>query len=155
MEKKVLSPMMRRTLDEVVNLAAHAPRELGEASAFTVLKSMRQALGMTQAQLARRAGITQSHLARIELGIVDPQLGTLRKLSKALFCDLLVIPSPKKSIESTLQERAEARARRNVARVSGTMALERQLPDDWAIKDMVQSEKLRLLRDRPSELWEE
>jgi len=50
---------------------------------------------MTQAQLARRAGLTQPHVALIESGKGDPQVGTLRALFNALFCDLVVLPIPR------------------------------------------------------------
>ncbi len=48
------------------------------------LKQLRAARGMTQETLAAKAGIARTYLARLELGMHDPTLGTLRKLAKAL-----------------------------------------------------------------------
>ena len=44
------------------------------------LRSRREALGMKQTELARRAGISQSMVARIEAGNVDPRVSTLNKI---------------------------------------------------------------------------
>jgi transcriptional regulator with XRE-family HTH domain len=48
------------------------------------LKQLRTERGITQAVLARRAGVTLSYIGRLETGRHDPQLSTLAKLAKAL-----------------------------------------------------------------------
>jgi predicted transcriptional regulator len=48
------------------------------------LRSRREALGLKQTELARRAGISQSMVARIEAGSVDPRVSTLNKIIKVL-----------------------------------------------------------------------
>lgn len=52
------------------------------------LKSLREQKGLTQEELAARAGAGISHLSRVENGRVAPTLGTLRKLAAALECDV-------------------------------------------------------------------
>jgi len=44
------------------------------------LRTRRETLGMKQTELARRAGISQSMVARIEAGNVDPRISTLNKI---------------------------------------------------------------------------
>ncbi|MCC6012863.1 MAG: CBS domain-containing protein [Candidatus Verstraetearchaeota archaeon] len=44
------------------------------------LRRLRKKAGLTQKELAKRAGISQSLIARIERGTVDPRLSTLRKI---------------------------------------------------------------------------
>lgn len=39
---------------------------------------------MTQAVLARKAGLSLGYLARLEIGLHDPSLTTLRRLARAL-----------------------------------------------------------------------
>ena len=46
--------------------------------------------GLTQAQLARRAGVQQSAIARIENGSISPTLDTVIKLARALNRDLVL-----------------------------------------------------------------
>lgn len=55
-----------------------------------LIRTLRRELKMTQAQLARRAGLPQSHLAKIEGGKVDMQLGTLRRILRAMSHELVL-----------------------------------------------------------------
>lgn len=48
------------------------------------LKRLREKGDLTQGQLAKRAGVSHGYLARLEIGMHDPSLGTLMKLAKAL-----------------------------------------------------------------------
>ncbi|MEM2093995.1 MAG: CBS domain-containing protein [Candidatus Bathyarchaeia archaeon] len=45
----------------------------------------RKAMGLTQRELSKMAGVSQSLIARIENGTVDPRLSTARKIIQALF----------------------------------------------------------------------
>jgi transcriptional regulator with XRE-family HTH domain len=50
-----------------------------------VLRRLRQAQDLTQAQLAKRAGVTQGYVAKLESGAKkSPSLGTLKKLARVL-----------------------------------------------------------------------
>jgi transcriptional regulator with XRE-family HTH domain len=120
-----------------------------------MLRTLRTALHMTQAQLANRAGMPQSHIARIEAGKADVQLGTLRKVFGALFCDFLLVPRMGRDFESVLDERIKEKARRNVSRISGTMALEKQLPEDETLQALIHSEESRLRAHPSSEIWDD
>src|SRR5256712_11757725 len=48
------------------------------------LKRLRLQLGMTQARLAREAGVSQSLIAKIEAGVVDPAFSSLKAISEGL-----------------------------------------------------------------------
>jgi predicted transcriptional regulator len=48
------------------------------------IRNRREALGLRQTEVARRAGISQSMVARIEAGSVDPRAGTLNKIIAVL-----------------------------------------------------------------------
>jgi ribosome-binding protein aMBF1 (putative translation factor) len=50
----------------------------------------RQELGLSQAELARRCGTTQSAIARLESGGRPPRIDTLLGIADALGCDLVV-----------------------------------------------------------------
>ncbi len=49
-----------------------------------MLKGMREKRGLTQAGLAKAAGVTRVYVAKIEAGEKIPSIPTLRKLAKAL-----------------------------------------------------------------------
>ena len=48
------------------------------------LRTRREELGISQADLAKRAGISREYLGRLERAQQDPTLGMLEKLAKAL-----------------------------------------------------------------------
>jgi transcriptional regulator with XRE-family HTH domain len=52
------------------------------------VKEWRERRGMTQEQLAAKAGISRGYLARLETARQDPKLSTLEKLAKALKVDI-------------------------------------------------------------------
>lgn len=54
-------------------------QRIGEA-----LKELRRAKKMTQAELAKRTGLTQQHIAKIEKGITRPRPETRKAIDKAL-----------------------------------------------------------------------
>ena len=48
------------------------------------IAQLRLKKGWSQAELARRMGTSQPHIARLELGKVDPQISTVKKLAGTL-----------------------------------------------------------------------
>ena len=48
------------------------------------LVALREKMGLSQRGLARRAKVGHITIARIETGVYDPRLATLRRLAKAL-----------------------------------------------------------------------
>ena len=52
------------------------------------VKEWRERRGMTQEQLAERAGISRPYLARLETARQDPKLSTLEKIARALKVDV-------------------------------------------------------------------
>ncbi|AEC51268.1 hypothetical protein PNA2_0351 [Pyrococcus sp. NA2] len=48
------------------------------------IKKIRKALGITQEELARKAGVTQAYIAKLEAGKVDPRLSTFNRILRAL-----------------------------------------------------------------------
>jgi transcriptional regulator with XRE-family HTH domain len=55
------------------------PRQLGMK-----LKQIRTANGLSRYALAKRVGISQSYVAKLEAGHSDPTVGMLQRLAKAL-----------------------------------------------------------------------
>jgi predicted transcriptional regulator len=48
------------------------------------LKKIRVQLGITQSELAKAAGVSQSLIAKLESGLVDPSFSTMKAISEAL-----------------------------------------------------------------------
>lgn len=50
-----------------------------------MIRRLREAEGLTQETLAKKAGVTQSYIAQLESGLKkSPSLPTLKKLARAL-----------------------------------------------------------------------
>ena len=83
------SEIRARRLPETQRSAAYQAADraikLGEQ-----VRRLREARGMSQADLARRIAVSQSAIARLEAGGVDPKVGTLERLSWALDADLVL-----------------------------------------------------------------
>jgi len=58
------------------------------------VRDRRLALGLSQAELAARAGMTQPALSRLEAGGVVPTIPLLERISAALDADLIVEIAP-------------------------------------------------------------
>lgn len=69
----------------------------GEFAIAAALISARSHAGLTQAELARRMGTTQSAVARMEGGKVKPSTATLEKVAAATGMRLKVVFEPKAS----------------------------------------------------------
>jgi transcriptional regulator with XRE-family HTH domain len=63
--------------------------------AWALLQEARRRSGLTQVELARRAGVPQSTVAKIERGRRDPSLSTLERLVRAAGLELRVQLAPR------------------------------------------------------------
>ncbi|HUA54015.1 MAG TPA: mobile mystery protein A [Candidatus Sulfotelmatobacter sp.] len=117
-------------------------------------RAIRDALGMTADQLAKRLKMRQPSVVAIEQSEVKGtvQLATLRKVAAAMNCTLVYALVPDRPLEAIVEERARTLARRRLAAVEHTMLLEKQqLP-----ADDVEARVEALARDiDPRELWDE
>ena len=117
------------------------------------IRAIREALGMTAEQLAKRVGVKQPTLHRLEQSEVKGsiELATLRRVAAALDCTLVYALVPKQSLEETVHARARSFTRRRLAPVEHSMLLEDQKVEGKAEEERV-DEVLR--ETRPSKLWE-
>ena len=97
MKKARLAAQSRSQLDERF-------RELGPAKRYTPpvrgwIKALREALGMSTAQLAKRLGIKQPSLVALEQSEAKGtiELATLRRVAEALDCTLVYALVPKQT----------------------------------------------------------
>ena len=152
---KLLRLTTENTLKRITKYAAKAPEGLETLSYSTLIRMIRDKLFMTQAQLAKRAGVPQSHIAKIEIGKMHPRLDTLEKILKALHCNLLLVPKPVQDLDAIIHERISQVAKKKVDSVTGTMRLEDQTPPFEIMEDMRHEEESKMLRNPTSKIWED
>ncbi len=143
MKRKLIS-----ILDDLAlsNLTVRTSTEASSRTAGDWIRTLRNRLRMTQAELAKRAHITQPNLAAIESGKVDPLLSTLRRIYKGLWCDLNIEPQLQKPLEETVRDRARAVALKRLKHTMGTMALENQAPDKETFRRLLEKRTDDILR---------
>src|SRR5258707_5545247 len=93
-------------------------KEIGAVTRFTPpvrgwMKAVREALGMSTAQLAKRLRIKQPSIIALEKSEAKGtiELATLRRMAEALECNLVYALVPKKPLKAMVRSRARALAR--------------------------------------------
>lgn len=128
-------------------------RPLWEPSYGDWIRMVRNALRMTQADLANRAGVSQPHLAGIEIGKIDPKLSTLKKIFNAMSCDVDFEPRPRKPLNEILRGKARSVALKRLKQSMGTMALEGQAPEADVFRKLLEVRTDEILSDKRVHLW--
>lgn len=120
------------------------------------VKAIREALGMTTAQLARRIGVVQSRAVAIEKAEVagSMTLDSLARAARALDCDLVYALVPRKPLQEMVEERATALAMQSVKATRHTMALEDQSVDEDDERELVKKLAKQFAEEAGSSLWQ-
>ena len=119
------------------------------------IRAIRDALGMSGAQLGRRIGVKAQSIADIEKSEASGtvQLNTLRRVAEALDCVVVYALIPKSSLEDMVQRRARELARSELIRIAHTMDLEAQGLSREERKEQIETYIRDHLRER--DLWGE
>ena len=120
------------------------------------VRQIREALGMTQQQLAERCLLHQSVIAEIESGKrKDLCLSTIQKLATGLNCQTLIQIVPQKEISQILDERSTNIAQKIVSMSSSSAPIEMQRPNQNIVNEQINEIKKDLLEKHKSVLWQE
>ena len=76
--------LIRQSPDETDVWIPHEVVKANVINRASMVRAWREYFGMTQQELARRAGMTQPALARLEKSDSKPRVGTLKKISAAM-----------------------------------------------------------------------
>ncbi|HWE78449.1 MAG TPA: mobile mystery protein A [Pseudolabrys sp.] len=146
-------PRGRKRLDE--RLVALKPEDRFNVPPKGWVRAIRDALGMTGVQFARRLKIRPQSVEAVEKSEANGsiQLKTLRRAAEALDCTLVYALVPNTSLEGAVSARARKIARRELARVAHTMKLEAQGTDDANLETRIEAYVRDVLKDR--DLWNE
>lgn len=119
------------------------------------IRAVREALGMSGRQLARRLKVSQPRVHRLEQdepsGAVT--LRTMRQVAEALDCTFVYALVPRSSLEETVRAQARLAAAERLKRVAHTMLLEAQglsaEEQQASLTDAIEE----LARETPKDLW--
>lgn len=121
------------------------------------VRTLRQVLGMTSAQLASRLGINRSRIIAIEHAEIEGvlKLKTLKHVADALNCDLIYAFVPRKSLNRILEDQASTVAKKQMEQIVHTMGLEDQATSQIEAQRMMEEQVSRLLNGPLKYLWQE
>ena len=116
------------------------------------IRAIRDALGMSGVQLAKRLKVSPQTVEAMEkseaAGTI--QLNTLKRAAEALDCTLVYALVPRTSLEDNVRNRARQIATTALARVSHTMKLEDQDTGSGELEARI-DDYIRHIKDR--DLW--
>jgi len=142
-----------RQLDEVLSNFHTLPRP----PSVGWISAIRDALGMTREQLAKRLGISRVSAYRLEndetAGRVT--LNRLQSAAKALECELVYILVPRTSLEETVRQQARKKAQRLFDRVNVSQALEASAVTDETLAQQIEDLVVEYTVTRPAILWDD
>ena len=141
---------MTRQLDDIL-----AAVELPPVPRSGWIASIRQALGMSKTQLAKRIGVTRPSLDELESNEVKETItfASLRRVADALGCDLQYVLVPRKSLEKQIAEQALKKASSRLGRVNQSQALEASALEADSLSSAIKDLAKELEVTRPSGLW--
>ncbi len=131
-------------------------KELREPPTKGWIRSVRESLSMTSAQLAKRVGVSQPNIIKWEQREIDSTITmkSLRRVAEAMQCDLVYALVPRKPINSILEERAKQIAADSLEQVSRSMRLEDQETSAAHRTRLAQQIVRQLLEETPKRLWD-
>jgi len=145
----------RRQLDKRLNLLRYSQDITRPPRGW--IKAIREALGMTTAQLAQRIGVSQPRVIAIEKAEENASitLDSLERAARAMDCRVVYALVPIKPLDNLVEERARIVAKKRFQSVQHSMALEAQNVEKSDEDEQLQRLRERLIKRAGSELWEE
>jgi predicted DNA-binding mobile mystery protein A len=121
------------------------------------IKTLRQALNMSGAQLARRLGVTRGLISKTEkaelLGGVT--LKKMQEIAQGMNCRFVYAIVPETDIENLIKTQAIKKASSCVKRASTHMALEDQALNDEQLRLEIERLAENMITSCDSTLWDE
>jgi predicted DNA-binding mobile mystery protein A len=121
------------------------------------IRAIRDAFGMTTAQLGKRMGVRQPRIIELEKAEVSGNITmqSLERAAEALGCRVVYALVPLKPLTATLEERALQAAERQLSAVEQSMRLEAQGVDDEAQRKQTRQRLADDLLRKPARLWDD
>lgn len=113
--------------------------------------TIREAIGMTALQLAKRLGVTQPRISAMEKNEKNMKISTMEKVAASIDCDFVYYFKPKKSFQNFVENQARKKAEEILKTVNLNMALEDQkIAEKEAIEDMVTD----FINNNTKQIWD-
>jgi predicted DNA-binding mobile mystery protein A len=119
------------------------------------LRTVRNALGMSGAQLAKKMGVTRARIAQAEQAELHGgiTLKSMQATAEAMGCRFVYAIVPPGRTEDIIMAQARKKALALVGTASEHMALESQILPDDKIAQKVERLTQEIARDMPADFW--
>jgi len=147
--KAVVQQQYQRLVDSAASHSGLRPPPEGW------LRTVRKALGMSGAQLAKKAGVTRARAAQAEKAGLSggATLKSMQAMAEAMGCRFVYAIVPEKRIEDVITAQARKKAVALVGTASTHMALESQtLPNEKIVQEIERLTR-EIARDMPPDFW--
>ena len=118
------------------------------------LKTIREFLGMTTTQLAKRIGVSQPRVFAMEKNEKNIKISTMERIADALDCDFVYAIVPREKFDDIIYKQAQKKAKKILTKFNKNMELKNQLDEkdalDTILKDIVKD----LLYKNARKLWD-
>ncbi len=143
--KKLLRRSYQKKFDALKNAIIERPPQ-------GWLKTIREFLGMTTTQLAKKINVAQPRVINLEKNEKNTKISTMERIADALNCDFVYAFIPRENIDDIIYNQAKKKALKILSKVHTNMSLENQLVDsDELVEDIIND----LLDDNISRIWDE
>lgn len=121
------------------------------------IKAVRNVLGMTTEQLAKKLSVVQQRVSALEAGEAHKslRLSTLEEAAAALNCRLEYFLVPIEPLETILEKRAYEVAKKMVTHSSHSMDLEAQPISEQEKQHQIKTIAAELLAKHRNKLWDD
>lgn len=147
----------RKQLQSILNENGVYARKLFQPSlaAEGWIKLMRQALGMSGAQLARKMGVSRALVSNTENAETEGRvtIKKMQKIAESMECEFIYCIIPKGEIQTILTQRATQKAQSIVDRTNHHMSLEAQELTNEQTNSEVERLTSEILKHKSSDLW--
>jgi predicted DNA-binding mobile mystery protein A len=121
------------------------------------IRTVRKALGMSGAQLAKRLGVTRARVAQAEKSELEGgvTLKSMKATAEAMGCRFVYAFVPPDTIESLIIAQARKKAQAIVGRAGNHMALEDQAISDSRTQHEITRLMNELIYEMPADFWQD
>ncbi|MDX8406184.1 MAG: mobile mystery protein A, partial [Mariprofundus sp.] len=120
------------------------------------IRAIRDALGMTGEQLARRTGVKRQRVTALEKGEVagTATINSIKKTAEAMNCVFVYAIVPRDSLQAAVENQARKYAEKLHATVQHSMLLEQQGITADESRQGIEANAERFARETVRDMWE-
>ncbi len=143
--KKILRRSYQKKFDVLKKAVIERPKQ-------GWLKTIREFLGMTTIQLAKKIDVSQPRVINMEKNEQNIKISTMERIADALNCDFIYAFVPRENIDDIIYNQAKKKALKIMNKVNKNMGLENQLAEsEDTLEDLIKE----LLNNNIARIWDE